>query len=102
MPIAQNLNDPNVLEFETGVVKYLEFETDIWVMEVRAKKRGDGNRLARSFIEYARKRGKNIWGKANPDDSGMSLERCKRWYASMGAVPVQMDEANPHAFRLET
>ena len=40
MPIAQNLNHPNVHEYEEGVVKFLEFETDIWIMELRAKKRG--------------------------------------------------------------
>jgi len=91
------------MEFDgLGRVKYMEFENDIWIMDVFTQKRGTGTRLAREFIEYAKMTGKSIYGQAKPKEhhSTMDLNRLIRWYGLLGAKPIKMRD-HPTAMKLE-
>lgn len=85
-----------------GRIEFLEFETDIWVTDVFAEKRGSGMKLAREFIRYARRARKNIYGEAKPKDNvtQMDFDRLLRWYRLLGGKPAPM-AGNPFAMKLE-
>lgn len=84
MAIKCDPRTPKVVRTDHGYFSMLEFEEDIWVMQIRAKKQGEGTRLLRQLISYARGAGKNLHGLINPDETGMNAERMVRWYRRLG------------------
>ena len=85
-----------------GTVKYMDYDEAIYIWDIFAKRRGTGNRLAKAFVAFAKRKGKSIYGVANPQDhvTKMELNRLKRWYHLLGAVDVIM-EHNPNAMMYE-
>lgn len=75
--------DIQIIRVGGGYFSFLEFEEDLWIMQIRADK-GKGNRVLRRMISHARKLNKNLNGLINPDNTGMNAERMKRWYDHFG------------------
>jgi hypothetical protein len=63
----------------------------LWVTNITAKKRGDGNKVLQAMIKYAKDRGMILAGELNPYEPGMSRERLQRWYEIQGAEIVDND-----------
>lgn len=85
-----------------GYVHLWEFKENIWVLDINADKRGEGNKLMKCLIDYAKKRGgKTLYGNVNAQRAGMSNERLKKWYEFYGCRPTYM-ASNENAITLRT
>lgn len=85
-----------------GWIDYLEFEDTIWMQDFYSITPGKGVRVAREFVKFATKKGKDLYGEINVYDigHGMSTERLMKMYIIMGAKPIIM-KGYPNAVMLE-
>lgn len=79
--------DAQVFRVDGGWFSFLEFENDLWVMNVRAETRGSGNRILHALMDKARELGKNLHGRVNRMSvDGMDNRRLARWYERNGGT----------------
>jgi hypothetical protein len=71
-----------------GYFSVTEYQNDLWVSNIVANKRGDGNKVFRAMMKYASDRGKTLYGAVNQMSPGMDNQRLKKWYLKMGAEIV--------------
>ena len=75
---------PIVIEVEgAGFFSVTQYQNDLWVSNIVSNKRGDGNKVLKAMIKYAKDRKKTLYGALNPT-SGMSAERLGKWYERYG------------------
>ena len=87
MSIELGRGDEQVIHVDGGWFSFLEFEHDLWVMNVRAETRGAGNRILRALIKKGHELGKNLHGRVNRMSiDGMNDRRLARWYAHNGGT----------------
>ena len=63
----------------------------LWVTNIKATKKGDGNRVLKAMLKYAKDRGMTLAGELNPFEPGMSKERLQKWYELQGGEVVDKD-----------
>ena len=70
---------------DLGYYSYLDMEKTMFIMNIKAKKKGAGNKLIRILIKHAKEANKVIMGNINPQTiDGMTAERLERWYKIFG------------------
>ena len=72
-------------EVPGGWFEVLELPQGIWVMNICSES-GEGNRVAKALLAFARERGKDLYGEINQMSDGMENKRLKRWYQAYGGV----------------
>lgn len=86
MPELQRM--PQVINVDGGFFSVVDYGDELWVSNIVSYKRGDGNKVVRELIKYAKDRSKLICGYINPLSDGLNRDRLEKWYKHFGGEVV--------------